>query len=286
MTSARSKLSVAVLLSLAGCARSSLVASERPALVVVAAGDIAPPSIGRQEDTAQLVEAIKPAAVLVAGDSQYGAGLPEEFALGYAPTWGRFKAITHPAPGNHEYKSGAAGYFAYFGASAGEPDKGYYSFELGDWHFVALNTGDLCQSVGCEEGSPQLAWLEADLAATKRECVLAFFHHPRWNSGHHGPFLRADALWKTLARHRVELVVNGHEHFYERMAPINGIVQFTVGTGGISFSDFSTPIPQSLVRQNDTFGVLKLELGASTWRAEFVPVRGATFTDHTSGRCR
>lgn len=271
-------------LLLAGCVRAT--SKERSGVVVVAAGDISHPEVNHQADTAKLVEALHPAAVLVLGDAQYGSGLPEEFAHAYEPTWGRFKAITRPTPGNHEYKSGAVGYFAYFGANAGEPGKGYYSFDLGDWHLVALNTGDLCQSVGCEEGSPQLEWLEADLSRTTKKCVLAYFHHPRWNSGHHGGFARADALWKTLARHHVELVLNGHEHFYERMAPIDGIVQLTVGTGGIGFSEFSAPVPQSLVRQNDTYGVLRLELGADTWAAEFVPVPGATFTDKTSGSCK
>jgi 3',5'-cyclic AMP phosphodiesterase CpdA len=272
-------------LLLAGCVRAK--AGERSGVVVVAAGDIAHPTdFTHQAETAKLVEAIAPDAVLVLGDSQYGEGLPEEYARSYEPTWGRFKRITWPVPGNHEYKSGAAGYFAYFGARAGEAGKGWYSFDLGDWHLVALNTGDFCQSVGCEEGSEQLKWLEADLAATSKQCVLAYFHHPRFNSGHHGDFVRADALWKVLAKHHVELVLNGHEHFYERMAPIDGIVQLTVGTGGIGFSEFSKPLPTSLVRDNATYGVLRLELQPAAWGAEFVPVPGAVFTDRASGRCQ
>ncbi|MFT3713950.1 MAG: metallophosphoesterase [Archangium sp.] len=255
-------------------------------LIVVAAGDVSHPDIKEQAVTATLVESLKPSVVLLAGDAQYGEGKIEEFMKAYEPTWGRFKAITRPTPGNHEYKSGAHGYFEYFGANAGPKDRGYYSFDLGDWHFVALNTGQTCEGGACDEGSEQLKWLEDDLSKTTKKCVVAYWHHPRFNSGKHGPFPKVEPFWRVLVAHGAELIINGHEHFYERFAPVNGIVQLTVGTGGIGFSDFSDTVAEgSQARQNDTFGVMKLELTATTWKATFVGVPGSKFTDQVSGEC-
>lgn len=276
-----------------GCATTKDAATQ-PALVVAAAGDVSHPEINAQELTAKLVESFSPAAVLLPGDAQYGEGRLDEFQHAYEPTWGRFKSKTWPAPGNHEYKSGANGYFDYFGAQAGPDRRGYYSFELGDWHFISLNTGQGCEHGACEPGSEQFRWLEADLAATTKKCVVAYWHHPTFNSGHHGPFVPGLALWKLMVAHRVELVINGHEHFYERFEPLDasgapakdGVVQVTVGTGGIGFSEFKGPQPGSVARQNDTFGVLKLSLRSTSWEADFIPVPGATFTDHFSGACR
>lgn len=285
-------LSLGLLSTLVACATVKDAAS--PALVVVAAGDVSHPEVREQEVTAKLVESLSPVAVLVPGDAQYGEGLLEEFQRAYEPTWGRFKDKTWPAPGNHEYKSGANGYFDYFGPRAGPERRGYYAFDLGDWHVISLNTGHLCERGACDEQSAQFKWLEADLAATKKKCVIAFWHHPTFNSGHHGPFVAALPMWKLMAAHHVELVLNGHEHFYERFEPLDaqgapsadGVVQVTVGTGGIGFSDFKTSQPGSVVRQNDTLGVLKLTLRPSSWEADFVPVPGAKFTDHFSGTCR
>ena len=270
----------------AGCAHAPSGVPTRK-LIVVAAGDVSHPEIKEQELTARLVESLQPEVVLLPGDAQYGEGKIEEFRHAYEPTWGRFKAKTRPSPGNHEYKSGGHGYFEYFGELAGPAGRGYYSFDLGDWHFVSLNTGTLCEKGECDEGSEQLKWLEDDLRKTNKKCVIAYWHHPRFNSGKHGPFEKAAPMWKVLVAHGVELVINGHEHFYERFAPVDGIVQLTVGTGGIGFSDFSdTPAPGSLVRRNDTFGVMKLELTATTWSAEFVGVPGSQFSDRVSGECK
>lgn len=262
-------------------------ASFKP-VVVVAAGDISAPELnGSQELTAKLVEAQKPDAVFVLGDAQYHDGALELFEKVYAPTWGRFKDISYPAPGNHEYRTpDAAGYFAYFGARAGESSKGYYSFDLGAWHVVALNTSDLCQNVSCEAEGEQVKWLEADLAANKKKCVLAYWHYPRFSSGKHGNFNRAAPFWKVLAKHDAELVLTGHEHFYERMSPIDGITQITVGTGGIKFAEFADIHPNSVRRQNDTLGVLKLVLDDGKWSAEFIAEDGKTFRDQASGSCR
>ncbi|MGV3621950.1 MAG: metallophosphoesterase family protein [Archangium sp.] len=262
-------------------------ASFRP-VVVVAAGDISAPQLnGSQELTAKLVEAQKPDAVLVLGDAQYDDGSLELFENVYGPTWGRFKDITHPAVGNHEYRTpDAAGYFAYFGARARAPGKGYYSFDLGAWHVVALNTSELCQNVSCEAEGEQVKWLEQDLAANKKKCVLAYWHYPRFSSGKHGNFTRAAPFWKVLAKYDAELVLTGHEHFYERLSPIDGITQITVGTGGIKFAEFADVHPNSVKRQNDTLGVLKLVLSDGKWAAEFVPEDGKPFRDEASGSCR
>ena len=279
---------------LMGCPRAPPVRQDEGAVIVVAAGDISAPQLSAQQLTATLVEAQHPAAVLVLGDGQYPEGALVDYQTNYAPTWGRFKSITWPVPGNHEYKSGGAGYFAYFGERAGDPAKGYYSFDLGEWHLVALNTNHDCLDVACDADSAQLRWLEADLAASAKKCTLAYWHHPRWNSGSHGDFEQAAPIWKILQAHGVELVLNGHEHFYERVGPVDpsgtasaeGLVQLTVGTGGIGFSPFKTQTPASVVRRNDTFGVVRLKLGAGWWESDFVGIPGSTFVDHAAGACR
>jgi len=287
------KLTVALLVLCTGCARVPPVRPDDGAVIVVAAGDISAPEFTGQQLTATLVEQQRPAAVLVLGDSQYPDGALADYQRAYEPTWGRFKALTYPVPGNHEYKSGGAGYFAYFGARAGDPKKGYYSFDLGEWHLVALNTNHDCLDLPCDAESEQLAWLEADLAASTKKCTLAYWHHPRWNSGSHGDFPRAAPIWKVLQAHGVELVLNGHEHFYERVGPADqagapsadGLVQLTVGTGGIGFSPFGTQTQASVVRRNDTLGVVRLKLSAGAWESDFLGVPGSTFVDHASGRC-
>lgn len=265
----------------------SACATVKP-VVVAAAGDIslAEPS-DRARLTAELVEALQPDAVLALGDLQYDDGALERFERVYEPTWGRFKGKTYPAPGNHEYKTpGAAGYFAYFGARAGDPAKGYYSFDLGAWHVVALNTSELCQQVSCAADGEQARWLEADLAANKKRCVLAYWHYPRFSSGKHGNFDKAAPLWKVLAAHHATLVLTGHEHFYERLRPIDGITQLTVGTGGAQFAEYADVHPSSAARDNQTLGVLKLTLRDGSWTSEFIGTPGSVFHDVDSGACR
>jgi len=283
-------------LYLAGCPNQAPPRVARgESIVVVAAGDISEPTLSGQQLTATLVEQQRPAAVLVLGDAQYPRGLLADFQSSYEPTWGRFKDVTWPVPGNHEYwGSEASGYFTYFGARAGDPAKGYYSFDLGQWHLIALNTNHKCEHVACDDESDQVKWLEADLAKNTKKCVLAYWHHPRFNSGAHGPFDPAKAFWKVLLAHKVELVLNGHEHFYERFSAVNeagepsseGVVQFTIGTGGVGFSEFSKVHPASLVRRNDTWGVVRLELGPSSWKSDFIGVPGSSFVDRASGECR
>jgi hypothetical protein len=232
-------------------------------------------------------------AVLLLGDIQYEDGAYPKFAQSYHPTWGRVKSLTRPAPGNHDYgRSGAAGYFDYFGAAAGRRSRGYYSFDLGRWHVVALNS-NCAQVGGCGRNSPQTRWLRNDLAAHPSVCTLAYWHHPRFSSGPHGSDARYKAIWQTLYTANADLVLVGHDHGYERFAPQNasgeldarrGIREFVVGTGGKSLYGFPNARPNSQVRFS-TFGVLKLRLRPSGYDWQFIAVADSNFTDAGSGAC-
>jgi hypothetical protein len=261
--------------------------------VLVGAGDIAGcRSIAGAQATAKLLDAIA-GTVFTVGDHAYPDGTAGQFAECYGPTWGRHRARTRPAVGNHDYHSSdAAPYFDYFGAAAGEPGKGYYSYDLGGWHVIVLNSN--CAKVGCEAGSPQERWLRADLAAHRTACSLAYWHHPRFSSARHGPALRMTALWQALYEAGVELAVSGHDHDYERFAPqdalgvldrARGVRQFVAGTGGRSSYEFAEVQPNSEVRATGVFGVLKLTLAPSRYEWEFVPVAGQSFTDAGSEAC-
>jgi hypothetical protein len=263
--------------------------------VIIAAGDIADCTSHGDEATAELLDSIR-GTVVVLGDNAYPSGTDANFAQCYDPTWGRHKARTRPTPGNHEYRTaGAGGYFRYYGAAAGDPEKGYYSYDLGDWHIIVLNTNSNCADIRCGTGSAQLRWLREDLAAHPAQCTLAYWHHPRWNSGsHHGNNDRVGPFWDALYERGADVVLNGHEHLYERFAPqtpnaqpdpARGIRQFTVGTGGRREYSFGDVQPNSEVRQTGTDGVLKLELDDDGYRWEFIPVRGGTFRDSGSGKC-
>lgn len=261
---------------------------------LLAAGDIAGCGVTGDEATGLLISTM-PGTVVPLGDIVYESGSPEEFAGCYATNWGNFKERTRPTPGNHEYYTpGAAGYFGYFGTLAGDPAKGYYSYDLGAWHVVSLN-GNCEIAVGCEPDSQQDLWLAADLAAHPNACTLAYAHQPRFSSGaDHGSHTNLDPLWQTLYDAGVDLALAGHDHTYERMAPQNpsgaadatfGIREFVVGTGGGSHDGFATPLPTSEVRAGDTFGVLKLTLRSNAYEWQFVPEAGKTFTDSGSGTC-
>jgi hypothetical protein len=250
----------------------------------------------RMKATSDLLVNANLAAVLPLGDNQYERGSFENFQQSYDPTWGRVKSITRPVVGNHEYlTNGAYGYFKYFGAAiAGDWKKGYYSYDIGSWHLIALNSN--CQAVGgCQAGSTQEKWLKADLAAHPNACTLAYWHHPRFSSGkHHGNDGTYDAFWKTLYASGVEIVLNGHEHNYERFAPQSpdakldpkqGIRQFVVGTGGKSLYPFGKSQANSEVRNADTYGVLMLTLHPNGYSWKFVPEAGKNFTDSGSDVC-
>lgn len=274
-------------------------------LTIAAAGDIAcapdsadfnggagTPDHCQMRATSDLILKMKPQAVLALGDEQYDAGQYENFLRSYDLTWGRFKDITHPVPGNHEYYSkGAAGYYRYFGSAAGDPDKGYYSFDLGAWHFIALNSS--CDAVGgCGTGSPQERWLKADLAAHPGRCILAYWHEPRFSSGFHGLIQRFRAFWDDLYAAGADLVLNGHDHDYERFAPQDpsgradphGIREFVVGTGGESHYPFIFPRANSEVRNSHVFGVLFLTLHPDGYSWKFTSTQG-DFSDSGSGVC-
>jgi acid phosphatase type 7 len=256
--------------------------------VLVGAGDIAGcASLAGALATAKLVERI-PGAVFAAGDLAYEKGTAEEFRDCYGTTWGRFKDRTWPTPGNHEYYAGSGqAYFSYWGARAGSPSKSYYSFDLGRWHVIALNTNCLAPGVGgCGLGSDEEKWLKRDLAEHPGSCIVAFGHHALFSSGiirKHAVHPELAALWRDLHAARADLVLAGHEHSYERFAPqdpdgrpdpANGIREIVVGTGGRSHDPLGMPLPNSEVRNADTFGVLKLTLWPDRYRWEFLPVNG------------
>ncbi len=264
-----------------------------PSQIVLAAGDIADCYRTDDEVTAGLVAAY-PGTVLTLGDNVYETGTTAEFLNCYHPSWGQHKARTRPSVGNHEYlTSGAAGYFGYFGAAAGHPTKGYYSFNLGDWHIIALNSN--CSKIGgCDADSAQVQWLQADLAANPKLCTLAYWHHPRFSSGSHGSHTWLEPIWQVLYAAGVDVVLNGHDHHYERFDlqnpygvkdPSAGIREFVVGTGGKSLYSVDSPIANSQVIDNDTFGILKLDLQPASYTWEFIPEPGASFSDSGATNC-
>jgi hypothetical protein len=260
--------------------------------VLVGAGDIGSCRHAGDEATAALLDSI-PGIVFTLGDNAYPDGALSSFARCYAPTWGRHRARTRPALGNHEYDTHAAsGHFTYFGALAGEPGDGYYSYERGPWHVVVLNS-----NIDMSEGSPQMAWLRKDLATSRARCMLAYWHHPRFSSGdHHGDNASLTPAWTALYAAGAELVMSGHEHLYERFAPqrpdgtsdsARGMRQFIVGTGGGGdrYPFRRAPAPNSEVREHRAIGVLKLTLHPDRYTWEFVPAAGTTFTDSGSSPC-
>ena len=262
--------------------------------VLYAAGDIASCSSTGDEATAAILNANQGGTVITLGDNAYEAGSSTEFTNCYDPTWGSAKPRTRPAPGNHEYgTAGAAGYFGYFGAAAGDPTQGYYSYDLGDWHVVSLNSN--CSIVSCAAGSLQEQWLRADLAGSAKPCTLAYWHHPRYSSGTtHGSSTSVVPLFQALYDFNADLVLEGHEHNYERFAPMDaagaidtarGIRSIVVGTGGRSHRTLGTPIWGSEVGDDTTYGVLKVTLHASGYDWRFLPTQGATFTDAGTQAC-
>ena len=268
-------------------------AKRMPDAYLVAAGDIAACTQGA-EITAALVDEL-PGTVAPLGDTAYENGTPQEFAQCYAPTWGRHKSRTRPAIGNHEYGTpGATGYFDYFGAAAGERGRGWYSYDLGAWHLIALNSN--CSEVGgCGPQSEQGRWLRADLASSEARCTLAYMHHPRFSSGNaHGGSPTVEPLWKALADAGAEMVLSGHDHDYERFAPQTpagaldvqrGVRQFVVGTGGKSLRSFGTASPNSQARINTAFGVLHLRLRDGSYGWRFVAQPGSPATDSGTETC-
>jgi hypothetical protein len=275
--------------------------------VMLAAGDIASCSVDGDEQTAALLDANPDAIVAPLGDLAYDKGQPSEFANCYDPNWGRAKSRTRPVTGGHDYgtvtggPAPGTGFFNYFqnqlapfGSTATDPSKGYYSYDLGAWHVVVLNASCFDIAPGCNEAQ-QENWLRADLDAHTNACTMAMWHDPRFNSGSiHGNNLNMSAFWNILYSKGADLILNGHEHLYERFAPQDpaaqadsqyGMREFIVGTGGFSHYPFGTIQPNSEVRNADTYGVLKLTLHPGGYDFQFLPVAGGTFTDSGSGNC-
>lgn len=266
---------------------------------LIGAGDIATcKHLDSAQATAKLIKQI-PGTVFAAGDLAYDKGSLDQFKNCYGKTWGVFKDRTKPALGNHEYVDHAAtGYFQYWGMQAGPTDKGYYSYTLGDWHIVVLNTNcNIKKMGGCDKGSPQENWLRADLAKHPNACILAYGHHALFSSGvfkSHALHPQLRPLWEDLYAAHADLILAGHEHSYERFAPqdpqgnadtAHGIREIVVGTGGRSHSPLGVPTPNSEVREWKTYGVLKLTLATGRYHWEFMPVEGETFRDSGSGVC-
>ncbi len=300
-------LTVAAPSSVLGPSPASAVLVPPDAATLVAAGDIAcdPNDLSfnggvgtstrcRQAATAAVAESLNPTVVATLGDTQYTSGAWSAYMASYDKSWGRLKSRTRPAIGNHEYRTTAgAGYFDYFGARAGSPTKSYYSYNVGGWHIIALNSN--CSIVSCAAGSAQERWLRADLAANPVRCTLAYMHHPRFSSGSHGDSTSVAPLWRALYDGRADVVLAGHDHGYERFRKVRpdgtrdastGIRSWVVGTGGKNHYSFPSVDPNSLVRNASTFGVLQLKLGTDGYHWAFKGVKGSTFTDTGTGACR
>ena len=269
----------------------------RTTVTIVAGGDIAcdpAHNLGQPQDcdqaaTADLIGAIGPTAVLTLGDNQYEVNDLAAYQQVYDPTWGAYKSITYPTIGNHEYLTpGAAGYFAYFGFPP------YYSYNLGDWHIISLDSE--CQYVGgCSAGSPQEKWLKADLAAYPRTCTMVTWHEPRWSSGEHQDATQMTTIWSDLVASNVSVVLSGHNHDYERFMPLDGsgnpdptgVTEFVVGTGGKNHYGFVVPpLTGELVRDQTSYGLLEMRLAPTSYSWKFVPAPGYKFTDSGSANCR
>jgi hypothetical protein len=274
-------------------------------VVVVAAGDIAckpgvapTPTTCHQMATAALIGRIHPSAVLALGDLQYQAGTQPGFSGSYAPSWGRFTSITHPVPGNHEYGTpGAAGYFGYFGARATPLQPrcragciGYYSYTIGSWHVVALDTRCSESSGRCVGIAAEAAWLERDLTAHRAACTLAYMHNPLFSGGF-GATAGIRPLWQVMHAHAVDLVLTGHAHNYQRFVPRTpngipsreGITEIIAGTGGAGVHTLAAA-PHQAGRVNHLFGGVRLGLGPGRWTSQFDTPRGAVL-DRAGGTC-
>ncbi len=280
-------------LFLTGAQRGQAAKNDHSA-VLLAAGDIADcTNLSGAEATAKILEA-NDGTVVAIGDLAYPDGSRENFKC-YDETWGRVKNRTRPAPGNHEFHSqGATFYFEYFGDAAGDPKNGYYSYDLGSWHIISLNS-ECLQIGGCEAGSREEKWLREDLAAHPAACTLAYFHKPLFSSGGaHGDAPEVRPLYQALYDANADVILGGHDHDYERFAPqdangkldrARGIREFVVGTGGKNHRPFGAPEATSEVRDTTTFGVLKLTLKPGSYEWTFIPEAGKTLTDSGNDKC-
>jgi hypothetical protein len=259
-----------------------------PDEALVGAGDIAQCGVGAPEATAALLDRI-PGMVFTLGDNVQGRGTAEEYERCFEPTWGRHRWRMFPTIGNHDFDGTVgASYFAYFGDRAGSPSRGYYSYTLGAWHVVSLNS-----EVDAGIGSPQYEWLKVDLRAAESACVMAMWHRPLFSSGPSGGSNRMRDVWRLLQRHGADVVLSGHDHNYERFAPQDadghaspdGLRAFVVGTGGYTLYPRAAAAANSEVWNSGTWGVLKLTLQSGRYDWEFIPVAGQRFRDSGSEAC-
>ena len=260
--------------------------------VLVGAGDIAVCGLDGDQATADLIDGIQ-GTVFTAGDNAYESGSAAEFRNCYDPTWGRFLARTRPAPGNHDHNTkDLAGYLGYFGTAAAPNGTSWYSYDLGRWHVVVLDSS--CGDVGgCGPGSAQGTWLAADLGASEAICTIAIWHHPRFSSGFHGNAPDVAPFWEALYKVGADVVVNGHDHDYERFAPqdpagvgdvARGMREFVVGTGGAELRDFAEIKANSVVRASGSHGVIRFVLRPTGYDWTFTSTTGE-FKDIGSGTC-
>jgi phage baseplate assembly protein gpV len=274
-----------------GSVSHEVTAAANPDAIFIGAGDIAGcNSTYKDEATAAIIAQYPAATVYTVGDNAYPDGAATDYSQCYAPSWGKFKNRTHPAPGNHDYhQAGAAPYFGYFGANAGPTGRGYYSYDVGSWHIVSLNS-----EIDVSATGSQATWLKQDLAAHPNACTLAYWHRPLFTSGslHAGATAMA-SLFGILYDAGAEIVLSGHNHQYERYAPqkatgtrddARGIREFVAGSGGAELYDFGPATSNSEARYKG-FGVLKLTLRATSYAWEFLPIAGTSFTDAGSGAC-
>lgn len=266
--------------------------------VLIGAGDISVCGIDDDQKTARiidrLIEQYPQAEIFTAGDNAQSSGAVEEYTSCFDKSWGRFKNRIHPSPGNHDwYNRDGEGYFDYFGATAGKKGLGYYSYNLGVWHIVSLNSN--CDMVDCGPASAQVRWLLEDLEKNKgHRCTLLYWHHPIWDSGTVKIMPGIKTFWDIASAYNAEIVVNGHDHHYERFAPLgrNGIIdsasgirEFIAGTGGAWLFDLGDPLPATQARDNTTHGVIKFTLYPNRYTWEFIPVEGEAFEDSGSDTC-
>jgi hypothetical protein len=260
--------------------------------VLVGAGDIADCALESDSATAALLDTI-PGTVFTTGDNVYPDGSPDQFRDCYGPTWGRHLARTRPAPGNHDWRTkDLAGYLGYFGAAAAPAGTSWYSYDLGTWHVIVLDSD--CSAVGgCDPGSAQGRWLAADLAASTARCTVAIWHHPRFSSGEHGNDTSVAPFWRALYDAGADLIVNGHDHDYERFAPQDpegrqdrerGIREFVVGTGGVALRTFPKAAANSQIRVAAYHGVLRLVLRPTSYEWSFIPT-SSPFRDSGNRAC-
>ncbi len=286
-------LSASSVMSLSASSVMSLSASS-PTLLAV--GDIATCGNLGAFITAGIIQKelkkIPNSKLAILGDIAYERGTDAEFKC-YDAAYGQFKDITYPSPGNHEYYTpNATGYYKYFGTRAGDPKRGYYTYKLGNWRIYALNSN--CNYIGgCDANSPQVKWLKQTLLQNPSQCSLAYWHHPRFSSGRHGNTSFMQDIWATVAKAGVEVVLAGHDHTYERFAPLDssgnpnpkGTQAFVIGTGGRSLYAFINPHPHSQVKQNSSLGVSKFGLEPNGYSWEFLAADGSDFKDSGNGKC-